>query len=748
MRIKLIVLTLLLAASALPFLLRAKAAAKPVVQVNITAMDPNGFPLHYKWKSTDGTIVNVDAPTTTWTLPAGPGLHFAYVLISNSHGGYTERRIIVSTDVIGIPPVIPAPTTLAAPPAPAQVGDFYRSSVEWGFVNDVFHDVYVPNVSVYIQNSVSGQRYPATGSVKTDLKGSFTIPGVPPGTYNTFCAWNGGTTFVDCTGGPNGPNFHDPYTMPAQATTDYLAGYGPFGVGVNQPINGHVTLHDGNLCGTSNEFFGVTVTATASLLNSTGTKLAGPVKVNAAGDYQLPYNKNAATVSLACESNSAVNVTIGALLSTSGTDLGSAVVPASAPVVTAGSAVFNGSTLPPPSGLGAVVTGFPSDINPRADGFLAEKGLDTRVGACKYYQAIGAVQTCSAAGVPTGAISFDDWQRAVKIGKYAVAGTTEYVANYINKMDLNLTRNHHSISYGPNKTAAYVCNHLGPPAANPTQFENPTQTDINTAVDNAAVNNINLVACVAMDNYATAGVNGGAPFTRYYIFGPSGQLLLSVNLDGRREKFVPGTCIVCHGGDHYAGKFPEDGTGPANVGAHFLPYDTGNFLFSNKAGLTEAAQEESIYNLNQNVLKAGPAPAAVELINGWYQTSHVLNKNYLPTSWQNISTNATSFYTNVLARSCRSCHVNMIEGYNFDHQANITPTGAFYRSVESNLTVGIAVCGNEGGVFRDHSMPNSLVTLNRFWDSSGTSVDQPVILTNYFGFVATSTGKCTEGLLP
>jgi len=107
-----------------------------------------------------------------------------------------------------------------------------------------------------------------------------------------------------------------------------------------------------------------------------------------------------------------------------------------------------------------------------------------------------------------------------------------------------------------------------------------------------------------------------------------------VNLDGRREKFVPGTCVVCHGGDHYAGKFPEDGSGFANVGGHFLPYDTGNFEFSSKAGLTEADQEQAIYSLNQNVLNTGPTVAEQELIAGWYANGRILDKNYVPASWQ------------------------------------------------------------------------------------------------------------------
>jgi hypothetical protein len=84
-------------------------------------------------------------------------------------------------------------------------------------------------------------------------------------------------------------------------------------------------------------------------------------------------------------------------------------------------------------------------------------------------------------------------------------------------------------------------------------------------VDNAVAGK-DLVACGAMDYSVAPGVNRDEankdqPFTRFLIFGPSGALLPSVNLDGRGEKFVPGTCTVCHRGNKYAGKFPDDGTG-------------------------------------------------------------------------------------------------------------------------------------------------------------------------------------------
>jgi hypothetical protein len=108
---------------------------------------------------------------------------------------------------------------------------------------------------------------------------------------------------------------------------------------------------------------------------------------------------------------------------------------------------------------------------------------------------------------------------------------------------------------------------------------------------------------------------------------------------------------------------------------------------------------------------------------------------------------AASFYRNVIARSCRSCHTAMVAGYNFDDYTTITPGGAFYRGEDATYDVGSTVCGGRQ-VVRSHSMPNSLITFNRFWNSSGTATDQPSITSQFFGLNVSPTGTCTEGLVP
>jgi hypothetical protein len=89
----------------------------------------------------------------------------------------------------------------------------------------------------------------------------------------------------------------------------------------------------------------------------------------------------------------------------------------------------------------------------------------------------------------------------------------------------------------------------------------------------------------------------------------------------------------------------------------------------------------------------------------------------------------------------------MVPGLDFDSYANITPGGSFYRGEDASTDVGTTVCGGQQ-VIRAHSMPNSLVTFNRFWNSSGTAVDQPKILSTFLGTNVSPTGTCTEGLVP
>jgi len=343
----------------------------------------------------------------------------------------------------------------------------------------------------------------------------------------------------------------------------------------NAIISGHAVLADGSRCGVDDAFFGAQATASATLVDSSNTVRSGPVSVNIFGNYEINANLAASgtySVQVQCEQapveSVPVTVTVTPGLSNVYTAV-NATIPSTPPVVTGFTATLNGT---PIQLAGAAAGTLPSDSVPRSNQFLSTKGLDNKLGACMYYVAVGAATGCDANAAPTGGITFDVWKRQSGLAPYN-GSSSEASATYTNAVDLNLTRNHHGIQ-SANGVAMYVCNYPGP-------ADDTVQAQIDAAIGNA-VNNLNLVACVAMDFVTVPGVNGGVPFTRFLTFGPSGHLLLSVNLDGRGEKFVPGTCVACHGGDYYASNYPTDGTGVANIGAHFLPFDSGNFVFSKR----------------------------------------------------------------------------------------------------------------------------------------------------------------------
>lgn len=664
----------------------------PVVQVSVQATNPLNGVLHYQWRATDGQIVNQDAPTTTWTMASGGGLHFAYVMISNGKGAYTQRRVAVITDLIGTPAIVTTPRAVQPPPSSAPQGNSI-----YAMVGDDGGGPFLP--SVYLTDT-NGNNPTATAAM--DSRGFVTLFNVLAGDWVFPCGLYDGPLLVQTNCNGVGTADHK-FTL----TDNSFAGLGwsHFTATQNGPpaaaeIQSGVRLRDGSVPGVNNEFFGITSTAVGRLLTTNGLPSAYTMPARTSSGKAKFYFPAGLPVGLSEDTQFQIEGAqpVVAPIYESATNLDS-----TPPVVTVMTAVLSGTNvgifLPPPGPAG------PRHEDAREeDVFLTAKGIDSRLSAWKYYKAIGAITDYDAVNDrPIGGITFDDWKRHTGMDPYARNGRHDVTATYINRVDLNLTRAHHSISYGSNAVAAYVCNFLGPAA--------DTQAEADKAITNA-VNGRNLVACVAMDHIVTPGVNGGRPFTRFLIFGPNGRLLPSINLDGEGEKFVPGSCVACHGGDHYAGSFPTTGTPSPDIGAHFLPYDTGNFSFATGAGLTEAAQESAIHLLNLNVLDAGPTTAARELIAGWYQNgTGILNKDYVPPSYTGKSTNAIFFYKEFYAKSCRTCHVAMSEPGNFDHYDNLIQKTEPYHNYPGYDRIQFFVPRNPGDeTFNSALMPNSLRT--------------------------------------
>jgi hypothetical protein len=696
------VITLILCVS----LILANSARSQTVKLSVDASEAFGNFLSYQWRATDGHIVSPNAQTTDWILPKGPGIHFAYVLVSNgpgevrfSHGGFTEGHIAVNTDENPGSQVIPR--------------DHYD-------------------------------------------------PGVEP--------------------------FRTPTPDPA-----------------DPQIKGTVRLQDGSVCGTWNPFFDVYVTPEIELfafIDDMGTRRSqsfGRATLNPYSDgqfaiaYQIPDGATNPFIIIACGGTATL---IDNFSRTDPTMNNFVIKGSGRPEIKSMTAVLNGRNIgifpvppAPPPGI------LPSDdIAEREDNqltgpaarFLAFKGLDTRAGSCQYYKVVGAVEDCDGQNYIGAVLTFDEWRKAVQIDEFCTpfpdcfplaAQPTQMPAQasavFVNKTDLNLTRDHHSIAYGTDqmgntRLAAYVCNHPGPapdPATDPTGlFPSPSAIDAAIdavlRVDAAHPQGRNLVACVAMDR------GNGVNFTRFLIFGPSGDLLPSVNLDGNGEKFVPGACVACHGGTQYfaaangrdvdpfvpvIGGFPEDGSVGPDLQAYFLPYDVDNFEFhSSREHYTKDDQQEAIYVLNLNAKQVNvdiaananqiPAQATAfdNLFNGWYppraDNKHIFDGSYFPAAVYNDD-QKKSFYKNVVARSCRTCHIAMDQ-----------PTANFELSIPLAALVQNLVCGRnlagppQGVAGREASypMPNSRVTLDRFWLSDRAiaemDMDQPRALRTFYNF--------------
>ena len=254
--------------------------------VHLTAVASGGGDvLQYRWKTTDGTLANLNGAQADWTLPPGPGLHFAYVLVSNGKGAYIERRVAVNTDASGIA-VRPGKAISRTPPAgassipnPIYVGVLVGSELYPPFASE---DVSAaPGFTA--SSTVRGATVKLTsttrpivhlGPFKTDLDGSFYLPSTkgPFGYYDASCSLDG-TNFFSC--GTSTAFSGD--ALENQAPTNVL-GINPFNF-----FNGSAALADGTACGVSDPFFGADVAGTAMLLDAQGVQIGPSVPMNRDG---------------------------------------------------------------------------------------------------------------------------------------------------------------------------------------------------------------------------------------------------------------------------------------------------------------------------------------------------------------------------------------------------------------------------------------------------------------------------------
>lgn len=691
--------------------------------LSVEASDADGSALQYQWRVTGGTIENRNARETVWTMPDGPGLHFAYVRVSDGRGGYAEQQYAVATDALETE----APARAPRDHTPPTVNDFDGTMLRLRLqsaTNTLFagtagaaaarRTVFLPDVRVQVTHVGSGDLVFAGTS---DLGGEISLPKLAAGqAYRVDCATTAEGPLAPCAANPADASFVAGNVAARRNVQP------PPSASQNLRLYGHVALADGAVCGTQDDFFGLQTAASVAVQLADGTPLSPTVRVNRYGDYALDVAapvRGALQLRVRCEGYTAT-LDVPASSDPAGYVAGAPVelshaVPNRRPQVV--KMVANG---PDGNVRGRMVVpeaGAASNDAPGADQFLAYKGKDTRLSNCLYYRALGAARDCDAQGNMVEPISFDDWQRKNRLGPHA--GTNSVVAaDYINKMDLNLVRRMSATQVAPDHIAFSVCNNPGP--------DGQTQREVDDVMDRA-FDGERLVACVTMEWSTSPGVNGGRPFTKFFTFGPDGSLLPSVNLDGRGEKFLPGACVACHGGTQYNGRFPEKGQPSPNLGAGFLPFDTGNYFFSSRPDKTEAAQSEPIYRLNQLVraTEGGATTAVTQLVDGWYAGGgFTLDKAYVPPAWlaaETTTPGAAHFYREVIGSACRTCHASLGATFNWDAIV-LTPTRASAH-----------VCGGSADVAINASMPNALISRDRVSERVRADPTLAALMTTFLG---------------
>jgi hypothetical protein len=372
------------------------------------------------------------------------------------------------------------------------------------------------------------------------------------------------------------------------------------------------------------------------------------------------------------------------------------------------------------TGISNLVNVTTPDKNVNTTKFLSIISND-EAGARAYYEAIDPFHKKT---------TWTDWLRENGMlapdGRSVEAGNVT-VAAYFNAVDLGFGRR---MLMSQNRRAWSVSNY-------------------DTAED--AVNDSDPIAAVTMEYAPPDQDPSGAPFTKFYVFkfrgGRNGARDISADLDGGGEKYVPGLCIVCHGG-HYP---PVDNQG--NVNAHFLPFDLNALDYSCDRGFRRSDLEGEFHKLNQGVLEieAGTATSPankdrngnymttlITLIEGWYGSdfvvpapedlpNHTQNSEFVPLGWSDTAAHAF-LYQNVEARSCRNCHSTRDSGSlafgtfaDFDSLKGLYPFFVFGGANLANTPITPAVPGT--------TMPHARKTFQRFWLS--TTPQQPVILRNY-----------------
>lgn len=373
--------------------------------------------------------------------------------------------------------------------------------------------------------------------------------------------------------------------------------------------------------------------------------------------------------------------------------------------------------------------------------------------------------------------TFEDWLDANGFDSTVAGWNADAHAVYTNNYDLGFGRDMY-MKIGNSANAAFGCDSGA--EALPLK-DRIGKCDVAAVVVNysgveAAAKGVNAILAVAMEYSRSPGVANR--FVKFYTFAPDtrdGRMkrVISVNLDRRGEKFMPQSCVVCHGGA--PGRVinnngtPNDATddvysGSGNVSATFLPWDLDSFLYSDtdpgfsaksrnadlRAQYTRAAQATQFKRLNEGAYltyadpvsaTAGRFALARELLEGWYGGAGLPNATFdgafTPAAWTPAGADPAAaaddnpadsqrIYHDVFARNCRACHIMQVPTTDGSGNAvRACVDGAAVTSFRNQVQMG---CYREFAFHPDlaerlsrNQMPFARRTSDRMWAQGGSA---------------------------
>jgi hypothetical protein len=197
----------------------------------------------------------------------------------------------------------------------------------------------------------------------------------------------------------------------------------------------------------------------------------------------------------------------------------------------------------------------------------------------------------------------------------------------------------------------------------------------------------------------------------------SPQLVPSLVMDSEGAKFVPHTCIACHGGQYNA---PTKRV----VGASLLPLDPGSLVFGtsqsgDRDGSERLYQEERIRRINEMVLNSAPTSAVAAYIRELYKgkVSQPLAKatdDFVPSGWSPQA----GLYRQIVKPYCSSCHLAAPTNIDFASWGNFLANKALIHN---------AVC-------TQRTMPHSEIAFREFWTKDTGPLYLPGLLATSLGY--------------